>query len=315
MSDFVVIKKGAYTGETLEFSDGNQSRLILQQSNFEIAVDFMPKGSAGIFYVPGGTEMTEVNYILSGAIELRDRNEATMITDGDFFYQAGDVRYLSFEVHEDTRFFYINNRPYFDVYEKQISGLMQILNQLQEVDGDTLFHCERVKKLCLGIAHYIGFDQEKLDVLFYAARFHDVGKAKIPPEILLKPGRLTNEEYEIMKRHSQYTYEMILEYYGAEIAIAAYGHHEYLDGRGYPNQLREGEIRLDSRIISVADAYDAMVMTRPYHVGKSPEAALKELWRCAGTQFDGRVIQGLADYLDSRAQFEPICDAKNPLTR
>lgn len=150
MNDFVVIKKGTYAGEMLEFSGGNQSRLILQQPNLEIAVDFMPKGSSGIFYVPGDKDMTEVNYILNGAIELRDHSGATLITDGDFFYQVGDAHYLSFEVHRDTMFFYINNRPYFDSYEQQISGLMQILNQLQEVDGDTLFHCERVKKLCLG---------------------------------------------------------------------------------------------------------------------------------------------------------------------
>lgn len=298
--ELVVKRKNSYMGEGLTFSGGNQSQLVLKQPGIEVAFDFMPKGSAGVFYIPGGDTMTEINYILKGKIELRDKNEIILVEDGDFFYQKGTERYISFEVHRDTQMFYINNQPYFDEYEQQISGLMKVLNQLQEADGDTLDHCERVKALCLGTAHYIGFDQTKLNILFYASRFHDVGKSKIPLEILLKPGRLTEEEFEVMKLHSQYTYEMIREYYGEEIASAAYEHHERLDGTGYPRHLKGDAIGLPARIICVADAYDAMIHTRPYHNGKKREEAFAELWRCAGTQFDEKVIRALSAFLDSR---------------
>lgn len=304
LDELVVKSKSSYMGEGLSFSGGNQSQLVMKEQGIEIVFDFMPKGSAGVFYIPGGVDMTEINYILKGKIELRDNNKIVLVQDGDFFYQTGTERYISFEVHSDTQMFYINNRPYFDEYEQQLSGLMKILNQLQEADGDTLFHCERVKALCLGTAYFVGFDQTKLNILFYASRFHDVGKSKIPLEILLKPGRLTDEEFDVMKLHSQYTYEMIREYYGEEIASAAYGHHERLDGRGYPRQVKGDEIGLAARIICVADAYDAMVQTRPYHTGKTREEAFTELWRCAGTQFDERVIRALAAFLDSREQME-----------
>lgn len=135
--------------------------------------------------------------------------------------------------------------------------------------------------------------------MFYASKFHDVGKAKIPVEILLKPGKLTNEEYELMKNHSQYTYEMIREYYGEEIAQMAFVHHERFDGKGYPRGLKADEISLGGRIICVADAFDAMTVTRPYHVGLMRDEAVAELRRWQNIQFDPLVVDALETYLSS----------------
>lgn len=299
MESIIIIKQGQYEKKGQVFSEGNQSNLIFQQSDMEIIMDIMPKGTVGFFYSPE-PGMIDANYILSGKIEICDIDETAVIESGDFYCLKEFDKYIMFQVLEDTKAIYINNRPYFSKFENQVSGLMQILTQLQDADGDTLQHCERVKTLCMGIAYHMKFDQTKLRILFYAARFHDVGKSKIPLDILIKPGRLTQDEYEQMKLHSQYTYEMVHEHYGTEIANAAFEHHEHLDGSGYPRHLKGDEISLTARIISVADAYDAMVVTRPYHKGKTVQEAITELWRCEGTQFDKTVIHALESYLISR---------------
>lgn len=302
MKGIVVRHQGHYEKEGQIFSDGNQSSLIFQRPDMEIIFDIMPKGTVGFFFPPEDDDMMDANFIISGKMEICDIDEIILLEAGDFFCLERFEKYIMFQVLEDVQAIYINNRPYYNQFEHQVSDLVQIMNQLQEADGDTLLHCERVKTLCMGIAYHMRFDQTQLRVLFYAARFHDVGKSKIPLEILVKPARLTNEEYEIMKLHSQYTYEMILEHYGEEIAKAAYEHHEHLDGTGYPNHLKGEDIGMPARIICVADAYDAMVATRPYHAGKAPKDAIAELWRCAGKQFDEQVIRALESYLTSRGE-------------
>lgn len=302
MHGIVVMNKGQYEKEGQTFSDGNQSNLVFQRPNMEIVYDIMPKGTVGFFFPPEDESMMDANYIISGKMEICDIDETISLKAGDFFCLEQFNKYIMFQVLEDITAIYINNRPYFNKFEDQVSGLVEIMNQLQTADGDTLQHCERVKTLCMGIAYHMRFDQTKLRILFYAARFHDVGKSKIPLDILIKPGRLTNEEYETMKLHSQYTYEMIHKHYGEEIASAAYEHHEHLDGTGYPRRLKGDEIGMPARIICVADAYDAMVVTRPYHIGKAPKEAIAELWRCAGTQFDEQVIRALESYLLSRGE-------------
>lgn len=296
MDGICIKSNGSFERQGQQLMDGNKSDLLYQQDGVEAVLDYMPKGTVGI-YSSAKEGSTEMYYVLSGKIAVYDIDETVILSAGDFYTLQQFERYIMFEVLEDSKELYFCNHPCFDENEAHIASLMGVLRQLQQTDGDTMHHCERVKTLSMGIARRLKYDQKRLRALFYASRFHDVGKSKIPLEILLKPGRLTNEEYAVMKRHSQYTYEMILEHFGAEIANIAYEHHEHLDGKGYPRGLAGDEISLPARIISVADAYDAMVTSRPYHVGKAPEAALSELWRCAGTQFDTAVIAGLEEHL------------------
>lgn len=280
-------------------TDGNHSDLLYQRNDTEVVMDYMPKGTVGIFFSPEeGSE--EMCYVLQGKIVIHDLDETIILEVGDFYTLQQFDHYVMFEVLENSKELYICTHPRFDENEQIVSYLMDMLQQLQDTDGDTMHHCERVKTLSMFIAHEIRFDPKQLRALFYASRFHDVGKSKIPLSVLLKPGRLTDEEYKIMKEHSRYTYEIILEHFGSEIANIAYEHHEHLNGKGYPRGLSGSEISLAARIISVADAYDAMITDRPYHVGKSIADALAELHRCENTQFDPEVIAGLESYLQSR---------------
>lgn len=296
-----IISHGSYIRKGQELINGNKSDLLYQQNGVEAVLDYMPKGTVGI-YSPSAEGSTELYYIISGKIAVYDLDETIILQTGDLYVLEQLDKYVIFEVLEDSKELYLCNSPCYDHNEEKIATLMKVLLQLQETDGDTMSHCERVKALSMGIAHQLRYDQTQLRLLFYAARFHDVGKSQIPPEILLKPSRLTQEEYEVMKQHSQYTYEMIRDCFGLEIATIAYEHHEHLNGTGYPRGLSGEAISLPARIICVADAYDAMVTTRPYHIGKSREAALSELHRCLGTQFDPIVVEALEKHLATRPE-------------
>lgn len=298
MQDIHITKRGHYEKDGVAFSDGNQTHLLHSDKAFEAIVEIMPKGTVGVFYTLGESKL-EFNYILKGKIELMDYGQPTLLEAGDSYSYHSLQRNIPFRVLENTEILGINTNPFFEEYQDTVVQLNAVLDQLQAVDGDTLDHCTRVKELSMGTAYFLRFDQTQLLNLFYASKFHDVGKAKIPADILLKPGKLTAAEFTTMKEHSRYTYEMIREYYGETIAAMAFEHHERLDGTGYPRGLRAEEICMGARIICAADAYDAMTVTRPYHIAMSREAALAELRRCQENQFDPCVVEALTRYLYS----------------
>jgi HD-GYP domain-containing protein (c-di-GMP phosphodiesterase class II) len=135
----------------------------------------------------------------------------------------------------------------------------------------------------------------ELQTIRQAAELHDVGKLAIPEEILSKPGPLTEDEWEFVRRHTLIG-ERILASAPALRAAAEIvrSSHERWDGAGYPDKLSGPQIPLGARIISVCDAFDAMTTPRPYARALSPEDALHELFRCAGTQFDPQVVDAFA---------------------
>jgi diguanylate cyclase (GGDEF)-like protein/putative nucleotidyltransferase with HDIG domain len=168
------------------------------------------------------------------------------------------------------------------------------------VDGRDAYtgeHSERVAALAARIARRLDLGDGDVELVRLAASLHDVGKLAIPEEILRKPSDLNETEKLVLQRHPQIGHRM-LENLGAEpIADWVLHHHERWDGSGYPDRLRGEEIPFGSRIIFVADAYDAMTSERVYRDALSPEEALDELSRCSGTQFDPAVVGAVADEL------------------
>jgi HD-GYP domain-containing protein (c-di-GMP phosphodiesterase class II) len=131
-----------------------------------------------------------------------------------------------------------------------------------------------------------------------AAMLHDIGKVTVPDEILCKPGGLTKEEYDQMKGHSIAGAELVSQIEGLDVIVAWIRHsHESWDGSGYPDGLRGEAIPQASRIMLVADAFDAITSTRPYREGLSVEHACEELMRHAGTQFDPACVEALLSHL------------------
>ena len=171
--------------------------------------------------------------------------------------------------------------------------MRSLAQQVYAKDAYTFGHVSQVERLGLITAKEMGLDLsgKKRDILCAGLILHDVGKIGIPDHILKKAGRLEGEDWKIMQSHVEKG-RQILEPLSdfKEAAEIVYCHHEKFDGSGYPRGLKGEEIPLEARIVSVVDAFHAIVSTRCYSSGKSVDQALSELKRCAGTQFDPAVV-------------------------
>jgi putative nucleotidyltransferase with HDIG domain len=154
-------------------------------------------------------------------------------------------------------------------------------------------HTERVTETTLALARALGLGEEELVQVRRGALLHDIGKIAVPDSILLKPGPLTDEEREVIKRHPGHAFEMLrpIAYLRPALDIP-YGHHERWDGTGYPRGLKGEQIPLAARIFSVADVYDALrAPDRPYRTPMSEEEARAELRALSGSQLDPKVVE------------------------
>ena len=169
-------------------------------------------------------------------------------------------------------------------------------------DPYTNGHSHRVAKYSSMLARQLGKSEEEIVDIYHTALLHDVGKISIPDSILNKPGRLTDEEFAVMKSHSQRGYDILKDIRIApELAIGAGYHHERPDGKGYPNGLTAAEIPEVAQIISVADTFDAMYSTRPYRKQMELETVAGIIRDGAGTQFNARVVQALMELIEAGA--------------
>lgn len=168
-----------------------------------------------------------------------------------------------------------------------VHSIRALANAIDARDPYTSGHSERVTRFSVLIAERMGFHGERLEELRYASLLHDIGKIRIRDAILHKPGKLDDEEFEEMKRHPEYGVE-IMQPVRAFQGILPYmlHHHERFDGRGYPAGLSGNQIPLQARIMCVADCFDAMTSDRPYRTGMPVEAAVAELCKWRGSQFD-----------------------------
>jgi putative nucleotidyltransferase with HDIG domain len=159
-------------------------------------------------------------------------------------------------------------------------------------DAETEGHCQRVTAFTISIAKALPVPNPYLPVLARAAFLHDIGKMAIPDSILRKPGPLDDEEKQVMRRHCQIGYDMLIRIPflrdAAEIVLA---HQEFFNGTGYPRGLKEEQIPLGARIFTVADSLDAMISDRPYRRALPMTHAREEIRRCGGTQFDPKVVE------------------------
>jgi len=170
--------------------------------------------------------------------------------------------------------------------------IQTVLSNINHKDGNEYAHTERTSIYCEKIAKAMKLSLEDIENARISGILHDIGNITISTEILKKPGKLTKDEWLEIKRHPVTGYHIIKgadEY--ASLADGVLYHHERLDGRGYPEGLNKDQIPLLSKIIAVADAYAAMTSDRPYKNKKSKNEALKELEKCAGTQFDPEIVK------------------------
>ena len=181
-------------------------------------------------------------------------------------------------------------------YEATLEGWARAL-ELR--DWETKGHTQRVVALTVRLAQEMGMSSEEIVHVRRGALLHDIGKLSIPDSILLKPGKLTEEEWQVMRQHPQYALEMLSEIEFLRPALdIPYCHHERWDGQGYPRGLKGEEIPLSARIFAVVDAWDAMTSDRPYHKALSREEAIEELIQGSGKQFDPAVVKAFLKVLE-----------------
>lgn len=173
------------------------------------------------------------------------------------------------------------------------SSLVCAFNQLLDLkDLNTGVHSTRLAEWCVRVARQLGIAEDCLYQHEVAAMLHDIGKVGVPDSILKKPGPLTLEERALINRHPEYSWTILRLLPGLEQAsLFALHHHENFDGTGYPAGLKGNEIPLGSRIVSVIDAFDAMVASRPYRAGLPVDEAIRRLILSSNTQFDPHIVQ------------------------
>jgi len=152
-------------------------------------------------------------------------------------------------------------------------------------------HSTRVAAYTRQIAVHMGLPHEETEQIVLAASLHDIGKIGVPDSVLLKNGKLTEEEFDWIRKHPEYGWAAVRNVDSFQHAsLLVLHHHERWDGGGYPGNLRGSDIPLGSRIISVADSYDALTTTRPYRTARTKDEAIREIVRCSGTQFNDEVV-------------------------
>lgn len=172
-----------------------------------------------------------------------------------------------------------------------------LLTILKMRDRDTYLHSVRVGRLARDLARHMGFPRHHCAIIGCVGCLHDIGKIAIPDAILLKNGPLTSEEYEVMKSHATDGARLVRQVFGYDLPGVRH-HHERWDGNGYHLGLAGKQIDIEARIISVADAFDAMVNDRPYRKGMSREKALFVLQDGAGSQWDPAVVEAFVEMLE-----------------
>jgi len=177
--------------------------------------------------------------------------------------------------------------------EKIVNALMAAV---EIWDPYTAGHQKRVATLSLAIAREMGFDQKQLDIIRIAAILHDIGKINLPSELLSKPGKLAECEYNLIKIHPEAGYQILKKIdFPDEIANIVLQHHESLDGSGYPNGLKGDEICIEARILHIADVVEAISANRPYRPSKGIDAALEEIEDDIEGKYDANICETCLD--------------------
>lgn len=278
-------------------------KLIAKGTSSEVLIQSIIAGDQfGMSQKDIEEDIFEFFYIISGQVKLlqnEDTHKHTYFNEGDYFsFSNSDETYV-FEAVTDIKLLYVSSIPVFQNTNNEYQHIIDLVDQVESKDIYTKEHSSRVCDISIKLAETLTLGHESIENTYYAAMFHDVGKLIVPSEILIKPGKLTDDEYDIIKRHVAESSKIIdsLEVLGISDIIMQ--HHERLDGSGYPNGLKGAEIKVEARIIAVADTYDAMTSTRAYRKALPSSAAIEELVKLSTTQYDPAIVQALIKLIDS----------------
>lgn len=278
--------------------------LIASGDGTEIIQHRLEKGQSWAIQPQEGWNALETIYILSGLLMYKGPEGEILLKKGNSFSSSPIKEPAIFTAQTEVVFLYITSQPVFHYYSQTNREMLELAVRVEQKDGYTADHCSRIKSLATIVGEHMKLTPQQILDLNLGAFLHDVGKVKIPDSILGKPSKLTDEEYEIIKKHTVYGREILHETGVSlfkEVGYIVEQHHERYDGKGYPYGLKGDEIKLESYIVSVVDSYDAMTSKRVYSNGRSKEEALAEIKRCSGTMYHPDVVEAflaVADKID-----------------
>jgi response regulator RpfG family c-di-GMP phosphodiesterase len=293
--------------EALRLLDGGGFQLVLS--------DIAMEGMSGLELIPRVRELAPDALVItvSGSHDIESAVEAMRAGAFDYIVKPFDLEHVRLAVaraleHQRLLAAKRNYETYLERTVEQrtreLDGAVRSLDSayrmtlkalataLETRDSETHGHSERVVSFSLRLGREMGLGADEMRSLEFGSLLHDIGKIGVPDAILRKPARLDEEEWEEMKLHPLHGQQILrgIEFLEGAARVVAQ-HHEKWDGTGYPLGLRGEEIDLNARIFAVADAFDAITSDRVYRVGRAYAAALAELERCAGRQFDPRVVE------------------------
>jgi len=242
------------------------------------------------------TTQTIKNYIYSGKIK------ALRTPGGHHRIRRIDLKNLGFVVEEEKDRQNLSMDDLWDAYNNLLNAIVSTVESfMKALDTRDIVqsgHSSRVANLSYAVGNIMGFSEKGLQDLRMGALLHDVGKIGISEVILGKPGRLTDQEYSLVKKHSEIGEEIVSEIEDLKPIASSVRHcHERFDGKGYPDGIRGSDIQLNSRIIAVADAYDFLRSDLSIRKALSGDDALQEIRNHSGTQFDPEIVKNFVDVI------------------
>lgn len=273
--------------------------LLASASSIEITRHEIEAGRHIWLYASDEWSGFELFYILSGTIVLEGQDgDPISLGTGDYLYHHGLPEKVFFRAETDIEILLVSNAPSFHLMRDELEGIVALVLSVEEKDPLTEGHCSRLERLAIATGERLALSAQDLIDLSYGAYLHDVGKIKIPDEILNKTSELTNTEWEEIKRHPDHGAEMLLEKdFLRGAAEIVRGHHEQFDGTGYPQGLSGEEIPIGARVVAVVDAYDAITSVRPYQKAQAKREAIDELKRSSGSHFDPKVVRAFLEVI------------------
>jgi HD-GYP domain-containing protein (c-di-GMP phosphodiesterase class II) len=228
---------------------------------------------------------------MTAQMKLRSIEDASVIRKFSVLFSLMSL--LPFVTLSTLFFIFVNSRSF-----KIINALAMAV---EARDTYSRGHSERVGEYAVKIAEHIRLDEKKIQLIKAAAILHDVGKIGITDDVLRKPGGLNDYEWEIMRQHPAIGEGIILPLHGfADLKSPIRHHHEWFDGTGYPDHLKREMIPIESRILTVADSFDAMTSDRPYRKKLSFEEAKQDLLKYSGTRYDPAIVRAFLETMHLR---------------
>lgn len=242
----------------------------------------------------------EMIIMLSGTMSMLTEQGSILVCRGECISASPILQDTVFVALTDVEFMYISSQPVFHFYSHQPAEMMELAVAVEIKDGYTAEHCARIARLSMLVSEYMGLSSNDMLRLNFGSFLHDIGKVKIPDYILKKPGKLTTEEWLVMRQHTDYGAVMLK---GSQISVLQAAsdivmyHHERWDGKGY-HGLSGEEIPVGACVVAVVDSYDAMTTDRVYQQRRTKDLALKEILSCRERMYRPDVVDAFIEIQD-----------------